>query len=140
MFRVGKLTKKAGFARNLPFLVTVLAVIATQNKVAGVEPRPHYKAVSSRCIDLVHYDATLNQLTVRFRKTRALYQYSHVSSRVWTAIYPGDKGESLGTSFNRLILRHPEKYPFKLLGREKPPIHPEKANDRRLKIESAVVD
>jgi len=101
---------------SLPFLFSVVLLLQS-----GVSSPAEEKAVitfqefESSCIDLGHYDAKANKLTVRFvgKKPDRFYCYSNISAEVWKKLNAlNDKG-GVGEYLNETVVQHPEKYPFK---------------------------
>lgn len=56
-------------------------------------------------------------LTVRFRNaspSRAVYVYQDVPQEIWDQLVTA---ESVGSSFGKLVRKHPDRFPFRKLSR-----------------------
>ena len=92
-----------------------------------------FQEFESSCIDLGHYDAKGEKLTVRFvnRNTDRFYQYSKVPAEIWKKLNTLNETGGVGEYLNETVVKHQDKHPFKELT-----IHSFKSIPKRKKPET----
>ena len=109
---------KAGSIMGLPFLLFVAVFLQSHVSFAAKDEAVlTFQEFQSSCIDLGHYDAKAQQLTVRFvnRNRERFYRYSNVPEEIWRKLKALNETGGVGEYVNEAVVRHPEKYPFKEL-------------------------
>lgn len=108
---------KAGSAMSLPLLF-VLGMLACGCSGLVEDPkRWTFQEFSSSCIDLGHYDAKTEQLTVRFvsRNTQRFYRYSNVPPETWNRLNTLNESGGVGNYLIETVVQQPRKHPFEEL-------------------------
>ena len=108
---------RAGSRWSLPFVFLAMLMDFKPAEGAPDQSTPEFKKFTSSCINLGWYDLNTRKLTIRFENGRNnhFYRYENVPPIIWNNLLSLNGSGSVGNYLNETILKHPKKYPSKVI-------------------------